>query len=309
MTSILVGTVRGIPRGLRYMAVGAFCFAVMSALVKLAGARLPTMEVVLARSVVVLAISWVSLRAAKVPVWGRRRGLLLLRGSLGFVALSAFYYAVIHLPLADATVIQYTNPIFTAVLAALVIGEGIRRREMALILLSLTGVVVMVRPAFLFGGGASALPAIPSAVALTGAVFSAAAYVVVRFLGRSGRGGEGRGEHPVVIVYWFALVSTLGALPFAATRFVMPTGWEWGVLLAIGVSTHLGQLFLTMGLRDERAGRAMAVAYLQIVFAAAWGLLFFSEVPDRWTVTGAGIIVLATWLVSRRPAPRRDAPV
>lgn len=296
-----------IPRGLWYMAVGAFFFAFMSALVKLAGVRLPTMEVVLARSVVVLAISWISLRAAEIPVWGRRRGLLLLRGVLGFVALSAFYYAVIHLPLADATVIQYTNPIFTAVLAALVIGEGIRRREMALILLSLTGVVIMVRPAFLFGGGASALPAVPSAAALTGALFSAAAYVVVRFLGRSGRGGEGPGEHPVVIVYWFALVSTLGALPFAATRFVLPSGWEWGILLAIGVSTHFGQLFLTMGLRDERAGRAMAVAYLQIVFAAAWGFLLFSEVPDGWTVAGAGIIVLATWMVSRRSTPRRPA--
>jgi drug/metabolite transporter (DMT)-like permease len=291
------------PRGLRYMAAGAFFFAAMSALVKLAGVGLPTMEVVLARSVVVLTISWISLRQAGVSPRGDRQGLLLLRGILGFVALSSFYFAVIHLPLADATVIQYTNPVFTAVLAALVIGEGLRKRELTLALLSLVGVVVMVRPALLFGG-VSALPAIPAAVALVGALFSAAAYVTVRFLGRSGAGGVGQGEHPLVIVFWFALISTVGSLPFAVPVFVMPSGWEWLVLLGVGVSTHLGQLFLTMGLRDERAGRAMAVAYLQIVFAALWGLVFFAEIPDLWTAAGAGIIVVATWLVGqggRRP--------
>ncbi len=279
------------------MAAGAFFFAVMSVFVKLAGETIPTMEVVLARSLVVLAICWIMLRREGISAWSRRRPLLLLRGGLGFVALTSFYYGVIHLPLADATVIQYTNPVFTAVLAALLIGEGLRRREVALTLVSLGGVVVMVRPAFLFGEGVSALPVVPAAVALTGAVFSAAAYVTVRFLGRD--------EHPLVIVYWFALISTVASAPFMLHRFVMPTGWEWAILLGVGVSTHLGQLFLTMGLREERAGRAMAVAYLQIVFAALWGFAVFAEVPDRWTLAGAAVIVGATWLVARsggRPA-------
>lgn len=280
------------------MAAGAFFFAAMSALVKLAGSNLPTMEVVLARSVVVLAISWLSLRRLGISARGDREGLLFLRGVLGFVALSSFYYAVIHLPLADATVIQYTNPVFTALLAALVIGEGLRKRELTLALLSLIGVVIMVRPALLFGG-VSALPAFPAAVALVGALFSAAAYVTVRFLSRSGAQGVGQGEHPLVIVFWFALISTVGSLPFTLPVFVMPTGAEWLILLGIGISTHLGQLFLTMGLRDERAGRAMAVAYLQIVFAAVWGLALFAEVPDLWTGAGAGIIVVATWLLGR----------
>jgi drug/metabolite transporter (DMT)-like permease len=282
------------------MAAGALFFSVMSALVKLAGARLPTMEVVLARSVVVLAISWVSLRRMGIAPGGERRGLLLLRGLLGFIALSAFYYGVIHLPLADATVIQYTNPVFTALLAAVVLGEGLRRREVGLTLASLGGVVLMVRPGFLFGGGAG-LPPLAAGVALAGALFSAAAYVAVRELGRS--------EAPLVVVFWFALVSTLGALPFVAVDFVWPRGWEWTVLVGIGVATHLGQLFLTMGLREERAGRAMSVAYLQIVFAAVWGLLFFAEIPDRWTVAGALVVVAATWGVARsRPRPRLPDP-
>jgi len=288
-----------VSRGLRYMAAGAFFFAVMSMLVKLAGARLPTMEVVFARSVVVLLISGVALRRTGVSAGGNRKPILLLRGCLGFVALSSFYYAVIHLPLADATVIQYTNPVFTALLAALMIGEGLRKREVSLALLSLAGVVIMVRPAFLFGGDASALPPLAAGIALLGAVFSAAAYVTVRLLGRT--------EEPMVIVYWFALVSAVASLPFMALEFVMPRGWEWLILLGVGVSTHLGQIFLTMGLREERAGRAMAVAYLQIVFAAAWGLVVFAEIPDVGTGLGAGLIVAATWLVARGPGARKGA--
>jgi drug/metabolite transporter (DMT)-like permease len=273
------------------MAAGAFFFSLMSLLVKVAGARLPTMEVVLVRSVVTLALTSALLWRARMSPWGRERKLLLLRGALGFVALSCFYYAVIHLPLADATVIQYTNPVFTALFAALVLSERIGPREVLLALGSLAGVVVMTRPALLFGGAGAALPPLAVAIALGGAVFSAAAYTTVRRLGRS--------EHHLVIVFYFALVSTVGAAPFTAVDFVLPVGWEWLLLLGIGVTTQLGQVFLTLGLREERAGKAMAVGYLQIVFAAAWGWVILTEIPDRWTAAGALVIVGCTWLLAR----------
>ncbi|TVR56750.1 MAG: DMT family transporter [Gemmatimonadales bacterium] len=279
-------------RGFRYMAAGAFFFALMSLMVKVVGTRLPTMEVVLARSVVTLVLSLALIRHLGVSPWGKRRRLLFTRGALGFVALSSFYYAVIHLPLADATVIQYTNPVFTALLAALFLSERMGGREVAFALAGLGGVLVMARPTLLFGGEAPALPALPVAVAMTGALFSAAAYTTVRALGRT--------ETPAVVVFWFSMVSVVAAFPLALRGFVLPRGWEWGLLLGIGVATQLGQLLLTMGLREERAGPATAVAYLQIVFAAGLGFLFLAEVPDRWTGMGAVVIVLATWGLYRR---------
>jgi len=287
------------PKGLRYMAAGAFFFALMSLLVKVAGQRLPTMEVVLARSVIILLLTWGWLRIRRIPLVGGEQKLLLLRGVLGFISLSLFYYGVIHLPLADATVIQYTNPVWTSLLAAAFLAEGLGRREVALSLASLAGVVLMAQPTFLFGGEAAGLPPVAVAAALGGAVFSAGAYVTVRRLGRT--------EHPMVIVFWFALVSTVGALPFVAWNFVVPTSGELVVLLGVGITTQAGQVFLTLGLRAERAGRAMAVAYLQIVFAALWGFAVFAEVPDRWTLIGAGIIVVCTWMVGRLAAADRPA--
>jgi drug/metabolite transporter (DMT)-like permease len=233
------------------------------------------------------------LRTKKTGFLGAERRLLLLRGALGFAALSCSYYAVVHLPLAEATVIQYTNPIFTALLAALVLGEGLRLRESLLALLSLAGVLLVARPPLLGGDGGS-LPLFGVVVALAGALLSAGAYVLVRRLRR---------EDPLVIVFYFAWISALGSLPAVIPVFVIPAGVEWWLLLGVGISTHLGQLSLTHGLRHARAGPATAVGYLQIVLASLWGVLFFSEVPDRWTVLGAGLIVVGTLLLTERAVP------
>ncbi len=280
------------------MAASAFFFSLMSLLVKVAGRRLPSQEVVFARSVVGLALSWWALRRRGVPALGRRRSLLLLRGLLGFGALSCFFYALTRLPLAEATVIQYTNPVFTALLAALVLREHMGGREVAAVLLSLLGVVLVARPESLLGGGGG-LDLVAVAIGLAGAVFSAAAYVVVRKLGAT--------EDPLVIVFYFAAVAVLGAAPSVAVAGVAPQGFEWAALAGVGVLTQLGQVAMTKGLHSERAGRATAVGYVQIVFAAVWGLLFFGEVPDAWTAAGAALVVAGTLAIAAEARRSRAA--
>lgn len=278
------------------MATGAFFFAAMAALVKVAGARFPTMELVFVRSVVVLVITTLTVRLRGGSLAGRERRLLVLRGVLGFAALSCFYYSVIHLPLAEATVIQYTNPIWTAVLASLLLAEVTGRREMGLALLSLVGVILVAQPAFLFDAGRP-LPGPAVAVALCGAVFSAAAYVTVRRL---------RTEAAMTVVFHFALVSVLLSIPgLLVERWVRPVGWEWLLLLGVGVTTHLGQVFLTWGLQREPAGRATMVGYLQILFAGAWGWILFGQLPNGLSVAGAALILAATALVVREGVQQR----
>ncbi len=276
------------------MVGAAFAFSLMSLLVKLVGRSLPSQEIVLVRGVVTLSMSWVALRAAGVKPGGNRKWLLAVRGILGFAAVSAFFYAVIHLPLADATVIHYTNPVFTAVLAALVLAEPIRARDAASLVLSLVGVVLIARPTFLFGG--EPLDPLGVSIAVLGAVLSAGAYVSVRALRRT--------EHPMVIVLWFGVITTLGSVPASAVDFVVPSAWLWVGLLGVGVTTHAGQVWLTRGLALEPAGRAMTVGYVQIVFAAAWGALFFSEIPTASTILGATLILGST-LALGQPARAR----
>jgi drug/metabolite transporter (DMT)-like permease len=276
------------------MAIGAFWFSVMSLLVKVAGQRLPSQQIVLVRGVITLVLSLVLLRRARVKVWGEHNTLLLLRGLLGFAALSAFYYSLVHLPLAEATVIQYLNPVFTAVLAAVLLGERLGRAEAACVGLSLGGVLLIARPGFLFGGEAAIDPWL-LAIAVGGALCSAGAYVTVRKIGRR--------EHPLVVVFYFPLVTVPAALPFVVPHWLWPTPGEWLVLFGVGVATQIAQVYMTRGLQLEPAGKAAAVGYLQIVFAAGWGMLFFADIPDVWTIGGASLILVSTLMLARLRSP------
>lgn len=280
----------GLSPGLRFMALGAFWFSVMSLGVKLAGQRLPSIQVVFVRAVITLALSYWLLRRAGVPLPGNRPGMLVVRGLFGSLALTCFYFSLVHLPLADATVIQYTNPVFTAVLAVWVLGERMPPRAIVLVAASLGGVLMVARPSFL-GGAETSMDPRYVAIALLGALSSAAAYVMVRRL---------RGlDHALVVVFYFPLVTVPLTFPFVLAGWTWPSPWEWVVLLGIGASTQAGQVYMTRGLQLEAAGRATSVGYLQIVFAAAWGLVIFGEVPDAWSLAGAGVIVASTLLLAR----------
>jgi drug/metabolite transporter (DMT)-like permease len=289
-----MGGVFALGKGARYMIVSALFFSLMSLQVKLVGERIPSQEIVLARGLVSLALSYALLRRAGLSPWGSHRKLLVLRGIFGFVALSCFYYAVTQMPLADATVIQYTSPIWTALLAALVLAEPLGLLVLACALASLFGVALVVRPAALFGE--SAVDPTVAVIALAGAVVSAGAYVVVRALRDK--------EDPLVVVFYFPLVAVPASLPAVAANFVMPRGVDWLLLLGIGVTTQLGQVFLTRGLALEPAGKAMAITYLQIPFAALWGVIVFAHIPDVWTAAGAILIVTASLLAARASRAR-----
>lgn len=271
------------------MVAAAFFFSLMSLLVKLAGQHVPSQQIVLARSIVMAGLAWYTLHRLRVPLGGVRRRLLVLRGLLGFGALSCFYYAVVHLPLAEATVLQYTNPAFAAIFAIFALGERLRRREVLCVALSLLGVLLVARPAALFGG-VSGLDPLAAGIGLAGAVLSAAAYVVVRVLGA---------EHHLVVIFYFAVISAIGAVPATVLHAVWPTPVEWAILLGVGLTTHAGQVYMTRGLQLERAARATAAGLVQIVFAAAWGALVFGDIPGPLALAGALLVIGGVLLLGR----------
>jgi drug/metabolite transporter (DMT)-like permease len=281
-----------VPQGLRYMVLSAFFFSLMTLFVKIVGQRLPTAEIVLVRGFVTLVFSYALLRGRGIRHFGHNKTGLLMRGAAGSAALMCLYYAVTKLPLAEATVIQYTNPVLTALLATVYLHESMSRMEIASTLLSLAGVLVIARPGFLVGASAEGLALLPVAIALLGAILSSIAYVTVRKLSQT--------EHPLVIVFYFPLVSTFGVLPLAAPTAIWPTWPEWIMLVAgVGLTAQAGQVFLTKGLQLEPAGRAMTMSYLQIPFAALWGLLFLSEYPDVFTFAGAALVLIGAIVLSR----------
>lgn len=284
-------------RGIGLLVLGALGFSVMSVCVKLAGEELPVSMLVLARGVVtfVLSATWVLHRG--ISPGGNNKKLLILRGVFGTGGLACFFYAVANLPLAEATVIHYLNPILTSVVAFLVLGEIVDRRLLIAIVASIAGTVLVTRPTLLFGARAD-LPTTAVLAALGGAVFSAFAYVTVRRLRLS--------DDPHVIVMYFPVVAVPATLPFAIAHWQSPSMRGWLLMLALGVATQASQVLFTKGLALVPAGRATTVGYVQIVFAAVWGVLVFGEIPSLLTVAGA-LLVVAGVLVLWRPSPRASS--
>ena len=273
------------------MAIGAFWFSIMGLLVKLAGRRLGSMEIVLSRGVITLALSWWALRRVGVSPWGKNRRLLAVRGTLGSTALLCYFYSLVHLPLGEATLIQNMNPVFATLLAAVILDEFIRAPEILCLVASLVGVMFIAHPSWLFGPAVAA-PAAPLdiAIALLGALCSGAAYTLVRKM----RGAE----HPLVIVFYLPLLSVPISLPFALMEWQWPNAVEWALLLGVGMTTQLAQVSMTRGLQLERTARATTTGYLQVAFAVVWGALLLGEIPDVWTLAGAVTIIGSTLVLS-----------
>ena len=277
------------------MLTGTVFFSVMSVFAKLAGERLPTMELVLARVVVTLVMSWWAIKSLGLYPWGNNRKLLLMRGFAGFMGLSCYFYAINHLPLADATVIQFCNPMLAALIAVFALREPLRGTDVIATVLSMAGVVLVAQPTFLFARG-TPLDPVAVVIGIVGAIFSAISYVVIRRLGST--------EHHMVVVFYFPLVTGPASLPLLAVEgVVLPQGIEWVFLLGIGVAAQLGQIEITKGYKLETAGRASGVTYLQIVLAYAWGILLFGEYPNALSVLGAILVVLGVLSVTRRASP------
>ncbi|HLL23865.1 MAG TPA: DMT family transporter [Kofleriaceae bacterium] len=274
-----------VSRGLLYMVASAIGFSAMSVLVKIASTRLPLGEIVLGRAVVTLVISYAMIRRAGVSPWGTQHGKLVFRGALGFVALAAYYGAIALLPIADATTIQQLVPLLTALLAWWLLGESIGWPTFFALACGIVGVVLIVDP----GSGGTDVTGV--LVAVGAAVCSSIAYVTVRTLAKS--------EHPLVIVFYFPLIAAPLALPWAIADWSTPSPTELLLLVAIGLSTQVGQVFLTMALVVEKVGRATSIGYLQIVFAIAWQLVIFGQAPAIATLAGAALIIGGTLVVSR----------
>lgn len=278
--------------GLGWMLLSALAFSLMAAQVKVLARTLPTQEIVFARALVTLVITAVALRGRRIAVWGQRKGLLVLRGALGYVALSAGFWAIGRLPLAEATVIHYLHPVCSLILAGIVLKEGFSSRLVVAALLGFGGVVLTVAPSF-GGHSTQALPPAAVVAALAGAVMSAGAYVTVRKLSAS--------DHPLVIVFYFPFVAMPASLPAVLQYGRWPVGPEWWLLLGVGVTTQIGQLALTYALRVEKAGRATTFAYAQVPLAALWGAIFFQEVPGLALVGGALLVFCGVLMAALQP--------
>ena len=278
-----------IPLSARYMIMSALGFALMGACVKIAYQQgIPVLEIVAARALVSAVLSYIDIRRKGIRLLGQRKDLLLARGVAGALALVCVYTALVNIPFAEATVLQYLHPMFTAVLAIIFLRERLQLATCICIMFSFIGLLIIVRPAFLFGEWSGDYPLWAMALAVAGAFGSAVAYVLVRKLSAT--------EDASVIIFYFPIVALPISLILLGDGMVMPQGWAWLSLLLVGVATQVGQIGLTKAMQTASASKATSFSYLQVVFAVILGSVLFNEVPTVWTFLGAALILAGAFI-------------
>lgn len=273
-----------VPMSVWFMLLSALGFALMSACVKqVSNLGIPVLEIVAARAIVSCFLSYADIKRKKLSVWGNNKPLLIARGVVGAFTLMFVYYAVTTLPLAEATVLQYLHPVFTAVLAYFFLKEVIQRSTLTCILLSLIGLFIIIQPNLQVESGIE-YPWISIASGVLGAFGSAVAYILVKKLTVT--------DDSSVIIFYFPLVAFPISMALLGTDFVMPTLPALGLLVLIGIFTQMGQVGLTKAFNCDDANKASAYAYVQIIFSVAIGWAYFSEVPVITTIIGGSLIMV-----------------
>lgn len=248
-------------RGVWFMLLATFFFSLMNVAVKLLP-HIPAVEIVFFRSAVSLVLSLGFLKAAKVPVLGKNQKLLILRGASGSMALILYYRLLQEIPLASATTILFLSPIFATILGIFLVKEKVRPIQWIFFIISFFGIVMVkgfdVRIGFIY-----------LLLGFSSSLFSGVAYNCIRKLNTS--------EHPLVIIFYFPLVTFPITGIWSIFNWVMPQGIDWIVLAMVGILTQIAQYFMTRSFQTEEISKVASLRYLGIIYALIFGYLFFDE--------------------------------
>ena len=274
--------------GIRLMSQASLAFSLMVIGVKGASATLPALEVVFFRSLFGSLLMAGLMLWKKVSFTGKlkERKLLLLRSLAGFLALTLHFYTMSVLPLGTAVILNYTGPVFVALLASLFLGERPGMFLAAMIFVSFSGVYFLIQPQFRLD------PSQNMAVflAILSGFFSAVAVLAIRAIGRR--------ESPLTVIFYFTGVSTLGSLLYLPFGFRWPGFREWFFLSFVVIGSFYGQIWMTLAYRRAPASLVSPFAYLTPLLSFFYGLAFWKEALTPRNVLGVFLITLGGMLIS-----------
>ena len=265
------------------MLIASACFATMAAMIKGIGPSLPIPEIILFRSIVplpfFLGVLWLCKKKFVVTAWKT----LLLRSLFGFLAISGFYYALTHLPLAICVFLGKSQPLILAILAPWVVGEKATPSVWIAIVTGLVGIILIMEPSA--GRATAAWAAIGAASA------SAMAHLLVRKLNRT--------DEPITIITNFFVITALISSIWMGESFILPDHSEWLLLIGVALFSTIGQYLMTLAYRMDNAPVVAAASYTSIIFSILYGYLFWNEIPPLSAFAGGLLIISGSVILLR----------
>ena len=278
-------------KGIIFILLAAFFFSTMSVFVRLSG-DVPTMQKAFFRNIVAAVVAVIILLRSGGPVTVRKKSLpaLFLRSAFGTVGILANFWAVDHLDIADANMLNKLSPFFAILMSIFILGEKPNRIEWISVVFAFIGAAFVAKPS-------SGIVSLPALVGILGGFAAGTAYTYVRKAGLQGVRG------PIVVAF-FSTFSTLVLLPNLLMNFTPMSARQSIFLILAGCAAAGGQLSVTAAYQHAPARDISVFDYSQIIYAAFFGFLLFGEIPDVWSVIGYVIIIgtafFKWYLVTRR---------
>lgn len=262
------------------MLLAGVFFSMMNVSVKFIP-HIPAVEIIVFRSLFSLIFSFLVLRKLNIPVLGNDKLGLIIRGVVGSISLILFFYTLQRIPLASAVTIQYLSPIFTTILGVFILKEKVRPLQYLFFAMAFVGAVVI-------QGLDSRVDTLSVIFGLISSLASGVAYIMIRKLKNS--------EHPLVIIFYFPLVTLPFALVITYFDWVTPIGWDWLILLWIGICTQFAQYFMTIAYQTGNVSKVSSLSYMGVLYALLFGFLLFGETFDFMSYLGMGLVVVGILL-------------
>ena len=265
-------------QGILFIILAGFFFASMSFFVRLSG-DLPTMEKAFFRNAVAVLVAAFMLARTKEGFHVQKGSWpdLLMRSFCGTVGLICNFYAVDHMNIADANILNKLSPFFAILMSYFILKEKANKVEWACVAVAFIGAVFVVKPAF-------NMQFVNAMIGVIGGLGAGIAYPFVRKLGK-------KGERGPIIVMVFSTFSCLCTVPFLISEFQPMKAVQLLCLLMAGVSAAGGQIFITKAYTKAPAKEISVFDYTQVLFAALLGFVFFGQIPDWMSLVGYLIII------------------
>tara|TARA_Y100001960_G_C14623547_1_gene801939 strand:- start:12 stop:965 length:954 start_codon:yes stop_codon:yes gene_type:complete len=275
-------------KGAILMIIASAFFSAMVGGIREVSSSIPAIETVFFRNLFgLIALTPLFFRHGLGILRTDRYGLLLVRACMALVFQVTWFYAVSVVPVADAVALSFTAPLFTTILAILVLKEVVRLRRWTATLVGFAGAILIIRPGF-----AELNPNL--LIVIVSAAGMAAAFIIIKILSRT--------ESSTTIVAYLNLFMVPAALIPALFVWQWPTVDEFMWLILVGVSGTCAHLAMTKAFAIAETTVIMPFDFTRLPFTALIGYIAFSEVPDIWTWIGAAIIFSSTFYIALREA-------
>ena len=278
-------------KGIIYIIIAAAGFSLMTFFVRLSG-DIPTMQKAFFRNAFALVIAIITLlvKRQKFEIKKEFGADIFFRCLFGTTGLIANFYAIDKLALADANMLNKLSPFFAIILSIPLLKEKPSKTDVIATIIAFAGALFIIRPT------PQNMVLVPSLIGLYGGFGAGCAYAFVRRATK-------KGAATPVIVICFSLFSCMLTLPFMVFRYVHMTPLQLLILMAAGLSAAVGQFAITSAYKFAPAKKLSVFDYIQVLFAAAWGIIFLQETPTILSIIGYVIIIgvaVIRWEKARR---------